>query len=231
MAQEQTAAQRAAQWDDCWNRIGVWAPKGKTCPRLAEVVHCQNCDVYADAGKRLLDREAPDQYREQWTENLRQGKAQEQRALRAAFVFRLGQEWFALPSQVLSEVTEIRGIHRIPHNASRVLRGLVNIRGELHLCVSLGSLFGLDKGEPPSHERRQVHERIVVIEQERQRYVFPVSEVSAVHRFSDDDVNEAPATIANKSGTFLTGVLRIGARPAGLLDPQLLFQALARRLR
>lgn len=224
-------ANAAQRWDDCWNRIGVWAPKGKTCPRLAEVVHCQNCDVYADAGKRLLDREAPDQYRQEWAENLRQDKDQDLRALRSAFVFRLGTEWFALPSEIMSEVTEIRGIHRIPHNASRVLRGLVNIRGELHLCVSLGALFGLDKAQAPSGERRQIRERIVVIERDRERYVFPVSEVSAIHRFGDDDVTDAPATIADKAGTFLTGVLRIDSRHAGLIDPVLLFRTLSTRLR
>lgn len=224
-------AEAVAQWDDCWNRIGVWAPQGKSCARLAEVVHCQNCNVYADAGKKLLEREAPDQYREEWTENLRQHKDQDQQTLRSAFVFRLGAEWFALPTEVLNEVTEIRGIHRIPHNSSRILRGLVNIRGELHLCVSLGYLFGLEKGVPKGSDRRQVHERIVVIERERERYVFPVSEVSAIHRFGDDQVTEAPATIANKSGTFLSGIVRIGARNAGLLDPALLFQALGRRLR
>lgn len=224
-------AEATIQWDDCWNRIGVWASAGKTCTRLAEVVHCQNCDVYADAGKKLLDRTAPDEYRHEWSENLRQHKDEDQRALRSAFVFRLGAEWFALPTEVLSEVTEIRGIHRIPHNRSQVLRGLVNIRGELHLCVSLGFLFGLEKGDAAASQGRHIHERIVVIERDRERYVFPVSEVSAIHRFRDDQVAEAPATIAEKTGSFLSGILHIDSHHAGLLDPLLLFQALARRLR
>lgn len=219
-------AEAANRWDDCWNRIGVWASAGKTCPRLAEVVHCQNCNVYADAGKQLLDREPPAQYREQWTENLRREKDDEHRAVRSAFVFRLGQEWFALPTAVLSEVTEIRGIHRVPHNHSKVLRGLVNIRGELQLCISLGFLFGLEKGDPQLTQRRKIHERIVVIEREDDRYVFPVSEVCAIHRFAVEEVCDAPATVAGRSGTFLTGVLRIGDRQAGLLDPDVLFTAL-----
>lgn len=224
-------AETANQWDDCWNRIGVWAPQGKTCPRLVEVVHCQNCDVYSAAGKRLLDRESPPQYREEWTENLRRQKDRAEQSTASAFVFRLGDEWFALPTEVLSEVTEFRGIHRVPHSASKVLRGLVNIRGELHLCVSLGYLFGLEKGEPVSAARRKIHERIVVIERQRERLVFPVSEVSAIHRFTDEQVIEPPSTITNESGTFLSGVLHIGSRHAGLLNPDLLFQALHKRLR
>lgn len=220
----------AEQQNDCWNRIGVWAPGAKTCPRLNDVVHCHNCDVYSNAGKKLLDRDAPPQYREEWTENLRREKERGEQALSSAFVFRLGDEWFALPTEVLNEVTEIRGIHRIPHNQSRVLRGLVNIRGELHLCVSLGALFGLEKSEPVLTEQRKIHERIVVMERERERYVFPVTEVSAIHRFPREEVGDVPATITGDSGTFLTGVLRLGKRHAGLLDAELLFHALRNRL-
>ncbi len=218
------------QWDDCWNRIGVWAREVKNCPRLAEVVHCQNCEVYANAGKQLLDREAPPDYRRQWTENLRQQKDDGARQMESAFVFRLGDEWFALPTEVLSEVTEIRGIHRVPHNHSKVLRGLVNIRGELQLCVSLGFLFGLEKSELPPQAGRKIHQRIVVMERDGERYVFPVSEARAVHRFAKEDVSEPPSNITNESGTFITGVLRIGTTNTGLLDPDLLFSALRSRL-
>ncbi|HBP1772226.1 TPA: chemotaxis protein CheW, partial [Pseudomonas aeruginosa] len=35
------------QVDDCWNRIGVHGDK--SCERLAEHVHCRNCEVYAAA--------------------------------------------------------------------------------------------------------------------------------------------------------------------------------------
>ncbi|HCF6871985.1 TPA: chemotaxis protein CheW, partial [Pseudomonas aeruginosa] len=42
------------QVDDCWNRIGVHGDK--SCERLAEHVHCRNCEVYAAAATYLLDR-------------------------------------------------------------------------------------------------------------------------------------------------------------------------------
>ncbi|SDV46390.1 chemotaxis protein CheW [Chitinasiproducens palmae] len=40
--------------DDCWNRIGVYGDA--SCERLAEAIHCRNCEVYASAAIRLLDR-------------------------------------------------------------------------------------------------------------------------------------------------------------------------------
>ncbi|NOP35791.1 hypothetical protein, partial [Klebsiella pneumoniae] len=42
--------------DDCWNRIGVHG--NKQCPLLERHVHCRNCEVYAAAATRLLDRYA-----------------------------------------------------------------------------------------------------------------------------------------------------------------------------
>jgi chemotaxis-related protein WspD len=50
-------------------------------------------------------------------------------------VFRLGREWLALPATSLVEVTALRPLHRVPHRTSGVLEGLVNIRGQLQLCV------------------------------------------------------------------------------------------------
>ena len=42
--------------DDCWNRIGIHGDK--SCPLLAEHIHCRNCAVYSAAATRLLDRYA-----------------------------------------------------------------------------------------------------------------------------------------------------------------------------
>ena len=42
--------------DDCWNRIGIHGDK--SCPLLAEHIHCRNCSVYSAAATRLLDRYA-----------------------------------------------------------------------------------------------------------------------------------------------------------------------------
>ncbi len=33
--------------DDCWNRIGVRGDR--SCPKLAEHIHCRNCPVHAAA--------------------------------------------------------------------------------------------------------------------------------------------------------------------------------------
>ena len=58
-------------------------------------------------------------------------------------MFRLGAEWFALPTIAVDEVAELRGIHSLPHRRGGMLLGLVNVQGELIVCVSLARVLGL----------------------------------------------------------------------------------------
>ena len=50
--------------DDCWNRIGVWGTETPRCPKLEDVVHCRNCEVYSAAGRLVLERRLPLRTRE-----------------------------------------------------------------------------------------------------------------------------------------------------------------------
>ena len=62
-----SAMQRSA---DCWNQIGVAGDQ--SCDKLAPHVHCRNCDVYAGAAQRNLQRPVGDGYRAEWAAQLRQ---------------------------------------------------------------------------------------------------------------------------------------------------------------
>jgi len=44
------------EWNEeaCWRRIGVSGDR--SCPELAQHVHCRNCPVYAGAAQRLPAR-------------------------------------------------------------------------------------------------------------------------------------------------------------------------------
>ena len=47
-----------------------------------------------------------------------------------------------------------RPVHRIPHRSNDVLIGLVNLRGQLQLCVSLHGLLGVEVAGASPHARR-----------------------------------------------------------------------------
>jgi chemotaxis-related protein WspD len=133
----------------CWNQGGIWGEA--SCPELAQVVHCHNCSVYTQAGRRLLEREAPPGYVEAWTALVTQTKTENSQRdytdLLSVFIFRLGAEWLALPSGIVQEATRPNPIHTVPHRSDRIFLGLVNVRGALLLCISLRHLLGIEDVE------------------------------------------------------------------------------------
>src|SRR5947209_7840285 len=87
---------------DCWNTIGVRGDR--SCPELVEFVHCQNCPVFAAAGRGLLDAPSPEGYLEEWTERLAEELEELSCDTRSVLVFRVADEWLALPVEALVEV-------------------------------------------------------------------------------------------------------------------------------
>ncbi len=218
---------------DCWNRIGVWGDR--SCPELVKVVHCRNCPVFAAAGRRFLDGPSPEGYLGEWTERLAPPIEETATDLQSVLIFRLGDEWLALRVQVLIEVTTPRPIRRIPRRAG-LLAGLVNIRGELHLCVRLAQLLGITSGtrgqdteaRGPGSDHAS---RWLVACGDNDRWVFPVDEVDQVYRFSQAELTEAPATLTRSNSRLTQGVFVWRARPIGYLDDPRLFQVLRARIR
>lgn len=113
----QLLAEDDAHIDDCWNRIGVHGDK--QCPLLARHVHCRNCDVYAAAATRLLDRYALMQ-----DHQAAAAQPVEENTGRSMLLFRLGEEWLALATASLAEIAPLQAVHSLPHQRSRVLQGL-----------------------------------------------------------------------------------------------------------
>jgi chemotaxis-related protein WspD len=187
--------------------------------------------VFAAAGQRLLDAPSPEGYLEEWTERLTAPAEEAAADLQSVLLFRLGEEWLALRVPVLLEVTMPRSVHRVPHRGG-LLAGLVNIRGELHLCVDLAQLLGVtrapaDKGKDGSSSGA----RLVVAQGDGDRWVFPVDEVDQVYRFSAGEVTGAPPTLARAAGRLTQGVFTWRQRPVGFLDDAHLFRALRARVR
>jgi chemotaxis-related protein WspD len=221
---------------DCWRRIGVWGDR--SCPELAKVVHCHNCPVFAAAGRRFLDGPAPEAYREEWTERLAAPPEEAATDLQSALIFRLGEEWLALRTQVLVEVAGPRPLRRVPHRGGP-LAGLVNIRGELLLCVRLDQVLGLTAdaeavATAPTPDSRQLTtpgKRLIVARRDGDVWVFPVDEVDQVYRFSAGEVTRAPATLARAAARLTEAVFVWRGHAVGCLDDARLFQVLRGRAR
>ena len=204
--------------DDCWNRIGVHGDK--SCPLLAEHIHCRNCQVYAAAATRLLDRYALAQ------------DAHDQApapapvcAGRSLLLFRLGEEWLALATRCLVEVAPMQPVHSLPHQRSRVLQGVANVRGALVPCLSLAEVLGLEAGSPVAVSAR-VMPRMLILAASDGAVVLPVDEVDGIHALDLQQLASESATDAR----FTETVLQWRGRSVRVLDEEQVLSAVNRSL-
>lgn len=224
-------AHNTSNHEECWRSIGVWGNDRPRCTKLATVVHCHNCDVFHAASRRVYTRPIPDSYRGDWTSLLANEKTLNEQKSSSMMVFRLGDEWVAIPGSILKEISEMRKIHRLPHNRSRVLRGIVNIGGEIELCFSMGALLGIHKAVQDDERGYVYYNRMIVVGGPGGRFVFPVSEIGGITQFNEETIQSIPSTVSAAAGTYIKGVIEWQHENVGLLDAELLLSALERGLR
>jgi chemotaxis-related protein WspD len=222
-----------AERQDCWNRIGVWGDR--SCPELTAVIHCHNCPVFSDAGRRFLASPPPDGYLEAWTARLAEKEDEESTEVQGVLIFRLGDEWLALPVTALREVISLRPIHRIPFHEG-LLAGVVNVRGELHLSIRMDHLLGLSHREDVNGDRspspgRKAVPRLLVAGHGTETWVFRVDEVDRVHRLAMGELKPVPPTLGRAAIRFTRGVFCCPDRAVGLLDEERLFEVLRTSVR
>lgn len=213
--------------DFCWKRIGVWGDR--SCPKLQEHGHCRDCATFSQQGRALLNREAPGNYLAEWVSLLAQEREPVSRDEKTIQVFRLMSEWLALPAHCWVEVVGVRPVRHIPHRSNQILLGLVSVRGEIYLCISLSNLLGIEKGEGPENaESRRASRRFCVVKRDNISWVFPADEVYGLISYSEKDVGDVPSTVAKSFRKFTCGLLNIAGKEFGLLDETSVFDALSR---
>ncbi|WP_110949923.1 chemotaxis protein CheW [Pseudomonas bohemica] len=210
--------------DDCWNRIGIHGDR--SCPLLVEHIHCRNCSVYSAAATRLLDRYA-------LAQEQRMSMPSEELAsdveTRSIVIFRLGEEWLGLPTRCLVEVSPVQTIHSLPHQRSRALLGVANVRGALVACLSFVELLGLDSSMAPANSAR-VMPRMLIVSAEDGPVVVPVDEVNGIHAIEVRLLDAASAPAQNTNARFTRGVVQWKNRSLRLLDEEQLLSAVNRSL-
>ena len=178
----------------------------------------------------MLERPVPDEYRREWTGHYIQSRQRVETRVNSVLLFRLGDEWLAMDSHCVNEICEMKTIHSLPHRSDPLLKGLVNIRGELRICISIGSIMQLEKASVPQDIDHEIFERMVLVEKDTQSFVFPVSEVHGIHHYANNELHATPATVAKSSNSFTTGILPWNGLHVGILDHEFLFYALVRGL-
>jgi chemotaxis-related protein WspD len=213
---------------DCWQQIGVWGDA--SCPELPIHLHCRNCPVYAAAALRLLDARPPAGYRREWTARIAE-PAVATAAGTPMLVFRIGDDWLALGIGVMEEVGEARPIHTLPHRRAGVLLGVVNVRGELLMCVSVGRLLGIEKGVGLGGLLPKASaSRLLVVSFQHERYALPVTEVRGVQHLALAETPVDPHTEDRVLRAAGRGRVEWRGQSVCCLDETKLFAALNRSL-
>jgi chemotaxis-related protein WspD len=213
----------------CWSIIGVRGDG--SCPELERHVHCRNCPVYSAAAQALLDRPLSSADLAERTARFAAPKLVVEGATQSLLIFRIGHELLALPSAVVKEIADVRPIHSLPHRRTGGVLGVVNIRGELVVCVSLDRLLGIERtGAAPAKSARSTPSRLLVLRREGISVVCPADEVHGLHRVATGQLQELPASVGRSTSRHSSNVVAWQGRSVGLLDDQLVFQSLKRSL-
>jgi len=225
--------------EGCWRKIGVSGDR--SCRELETYVHCRNCPVMAEAARVFFDREAPEGYLESWSGILEEPDTTNDSHPLSVLVFRLGKEWLALSTLVLVEVTTPRTCHRVPHRVGGLLEGLLNIRGQLQLCISAHRLLGIDPAAaaeagqsdavPPAERFPQADlHRLLVVERTGpsgvDRWVFSTDQVAGVQRVERSSMRAVPSTVSQSGARFCHALFDWQGVVVGILDPSRFFDGL-----
>jgi chemotaxis-related protein WspD len=221
-------AMEFSQTASCWKSIGVAGDR--SCPKLLELSHCRNCSIYSAAGRDVLNQPLPVGYQEEWAVILATPAARSVATQTPALaIFRLQNEWFGLSAQAFQAVTPIVPIRRIPQRTNDRLLGMVNISGELQLCVSLAQLLNLPVAvDAQEHMTRLTYPRMVVVQLANERWVFPVDDIYGFERFTIDQVKPPPAHLIELPDRCTQGVIAWQGNFLSYLDETRLSHSLQR---
>lgn len=214
---------------------------------------------FATAARRFFDRPAPPGYLDEWSAWLAESQERPEAAddedgdeasglLKgvSVLIFRLNREWLAFATRAVVETTLIQPVHRVPHRSNNVLRGLVNLRGQLQLCFSLYGLLGVEDSSThvdfPIEATRSVapalnvgganragiSDRLIVL-RDRDRselWAFTADEVHGVEQIPRRDLRSVPSTLSNPAVSFSQAILSWNGRSVAHLDDHRVFAAL-----
>lgn len=234
----QTDADTRKPVDACWQRIGVWATHGATCPELKDVIHCRNCPVYVQAGRHCLSGQplADGQEMQQYSELYRQAKVQTAAGLHKVTLFRLGDEWFVLDAAVVGSILKPQPCCWVPHRSNKGVKGIANIDGDALVVVSLAKLLGIAAGssrdvDNGSEAAHKAYPRMMTLGKSDKPLVVEVDEVWGQSRYSADDVMPLPSTVSKALQKYSIGLLELEGRLVGLLDASLLLYGLEQAMK
>jgi len=208
----------------CWNSKGTWG--NRSCEALATIPGCRECNVFRQAGRQLLERPAPEAYAAHWAKQIGQADQRQADKGSAVLICRLADEYFAFIASKIGEVMPSLPSHQIPHTRGSILKGMVSLRGELQLLVSLRQVLDI----ADEHEAAE-DAWMIKAWSGSETLIFSVSELCTVYRYQAAELKPAPATLSAAMAALTTGILQWNGHAVALLNASILYEQMIRGLR
>lgn len=136
-------------------------------------------------------------------------------------IFTLGQEEYAMPIEVVREITRLGEVRTIPQ-APTYVRGLINLRGKAIPLIDLHLRFGIDREQATTSENTTLTEKgFALITEVHGNYVgFAVDHVQEV-RILNNIVPPPPLVTAS----FIGGIVNLPDRIIIQLIPEQILES------
>jgi len=188
--------------DNCWEKIGIFGDN--TCGTLQNVEHCYYCEVFKQAGRKIFNKETPQEFIKEWTEIYSKAKNKEDTEKIALVIFRISEEWFAIEAKLFIEALTNRIIHPIPERTNKYFYGILNFNGELLLCIAINNILGIE-----FLDKDYNFGRYLLINLDDSRYCFPVDEFLPVKSISIKELKEVPFNTKKYTNSVTTHIFSI----------------------
>lgn len=183
----------------------------------------------SDYAEKLLDRQADASYVSMWEDLLKREKQASLLVQEGSLlIFRIGDEWLGLSTKFVESIIEKRLVHTVPSTRIDILRGVINVRGQLRLCVNLHSLLEITSEQISVQGAAKKHSRMMVIRRGGEVWVFGVDEVYGAINCDFHDLENVPVNVSKSTTNYLKGIWKWQNQSIGVLDEELLFESLRR---
>ena len=127
--------------------------------------------------------------------------------------FFLKDQFFGVPVQQVQEVIRYQEMTRVPL-VPQVIRGLINLRGQIVMAVDLRRRFGMEE-RPDSQLPMNV-----VVRTDDGAVSFLVDEIGDVLEADEDYFERPPETLQGEARELVRGVYKLDERLMLVLDTQ-----------
>ncbi len=127
--------------------------------------------------------------------------------------FFLKDEFFGVPVQQVQEVIRYQEMTRVPL-VPQVIRGLINLRGQIVMAVDLRRRFGMED-RPDSQLPMNV-----VVRTDDGAVSFLVDEIGDVLEAQEESLERPPETLRGKAHELVLGVYKLRERLMLVLDTE-----------